>query len=42
MRKHPEEPADEYEKRLRDFEIKAELKIAPFRVFDGENGMIKS
>lgn len=36
---HPEEPADEYEKRLRDFEIKAELKIAPFRVFDGESGM---
>ena len=34
---HPEEPADEYEKRLRDFELKAELKFAPFRVFDGEN-----
>ena len=33
---HPEEKADEYEKRLREFEMKAELKIAPFRVFDGE------
>ena len=32
---HPEDKADEYEKRLREFEVKAELKIAPFRVFDG-------
>ena len=36
---HPEEKADEYEKRLREFEIKAELKIAPFRVFDGKIGV---
>lgn len=32
---NPEEKADVYEKKLRDFELKAELMIAPFRVFDG-------
>ena len=32
---NPEEKAEVYEKKLHDFELKAELKIAPFRVFDG-------
>lgn len=32
---HQEEDGAVYEKKLRDFETKAELKIAPFRVFDG-------
>ena len=32
---HQEEDGSVYEKKLREFETKAELKIAPFRVFDG-------
>ena len=35
---HPEEKADVYEQKLRSFELKVELLIAPFRVFDGRNG----
>lgn len=32
---NPEEKPDVYEKKLRDFELKTELIISPFRVFDG-------
>lgn len=32
---HPEEKSDVYEAKRQAFEMKAELKIAPFRVFDG-------
>lgn len=32
---HPEEKAEVYESKRQAFEMKAELKIAPFRVFDG-------
>ena len=32
---NPEEKAEVYEKKLHDFELKAELKIAPLRVIDG-------
>ena len=35
---NPEEKGEVYEKRMREFEKKAELKIAPFRVFDGRCG----
>ena len=33
---HPEEKAEVYEAKRQEFEMKAELKIAPFRVFDGD------
>lgn len=33
---HPEEKAEEYEKRLRSFELKVELMVAPYRVFEGK------
>lgn len=32
---NPEEKGEVYEKKMREFERKAELKIAPFRVFEG-------
>ena len=34
---HPEEKAEVYEAKRQEFEMKAELKIAPFRVFDGDS-----
>ena len=34
---NPEATADEYEKKLHDFELKAELKIAPYRIFEGKD-----
>lgn len=37
IEEHQEEKGEVYEQRLRDFEKKAELKIAPFRVFDGRD-----
>ena len=33
---NPDEEADVYEKKMRDFEIKAELILYPFRVFEGK------
>ena len=37
IEENPEEKGEVYEKRMREFERKAELKIAPFRVFDGRS-----
>ncbi|CBK24543.2 uncharacterized protein [Blastocystis hominis] len=36
IEENPEEKGEVYEKRMREFERKAELKIAPFRVFDDD------